>query len=80
MEVSRLEADRIRGNELERVLSNKKLYLVLDLDHTLLNSARFAEVTPDEYAYLCSVYCSNQDINATDGKSPEKLHGLISYN
>ena len=33
-----------RQQSLKRVLSNKKLLLVLDLDHTLLNSTRFDEV------------------------------------
>ena len=35
--------DRQQG--LKRVLSEKKLLLVLDLDHTLLNSTRFEEVS-----------------------------------
>ena len=33
-----------RRQSLKRVISNKKLLVVLDLDHTLLNSTRFDEV------------------------------------
>ena len=32
-----------RNESLKRVLGNKKLLLVLDLDHTLLNSTRLDE-------------------------------------
>ena len=34
-----------RQRGLKRVLNEKKLLLVLDLDHTLLNSTRFEEVS-----------------------------------
>ncbi|KAI5064813.1 hypothetical protein GOP47_0019508 [Adiantum capillus-veneris] len=63
LEVSNQEADRIRSNELEKILLRKKLYLVLDLDHTLLNSARFIEVTSDEDAYLQAVYMVKESIS-----------------
>ena len=33
-----------RQKSSQRVISNRKLLLVLDLDHTLLNSTRFEEV------------------------------------
>lgn len=59
LEVTQREADRMRSNELEKVLSNKKLYLVLDLDHTLLNSARFAEVPSNEESYLHYLFNRN---------------------
>lgn len=61
LEITQTEAERMRSNELEKLLAKKKLYLVLDLDHTLLNSARFAEVPSDEEAYLSTVYLSNKD-------------------
>ncbi len=41
-EVSSVEAARLRAANLRRVLSARKLLLVLDLDHTLLNSCRCA--------------------------------------
>ena len=34
-----------RQDSLKRVLGSKKLLLVLDLDHTLLNSTRIDEVS-----------------------------------
>jgi RNA polymerase II C-terminal domain phosphatase-like 3/4 len=34
----------------------QKLYLVVDLDHTMLNSARFVEVPPEEELYLAATY------------------------
>lgn len=42
--VSRAEAERIRGLERNRMREAKKLYLILDLDHTLLNSSKYTEV------------------------------------
>ncbi|CAK9168841.1 unnamed protein product [Ilex paraguariensis] len=41
------EVARLRDKDLKHLLSHKKLYLVLDLDHTLLNSARLLDITPD---------------------------------
>eukprot|EP00250_Pteridium_aquilinum_P022100 c25301_g1_i1 orf=498-2045(-) len=76
LEVSRSEAERIRSNELEKILSKRKLYLVLDLDHTLLNSARFVEVTFDEDAYLRSVYLGKEGLPAVGtGTAPESCKG-----
>ena len=37
------EAARIRESDLKNLLRHKKLYLVLDLDHTLLNSTHFID-------------------------------------
>ncbi|KAG8364077.1 hypothetical protein BUALT_Bualt19G0088800 [Buddleja alternifolia] len=46
------EVARLREKDLKNLLSHKKLYLVLDLDHTLLNSARFPDITTTEgYLY-----------------------------
>lgn len=42
------EITRLRDRDLKNLLRHKKLYLVLDLDHTLLNSTRFADVTQEE--------------------------------
>ncbi|XP_059635564.1 RNA polymerase II C-terminal domain phosphatase-like 4 isoform X2 [Cornus florida] len=42
------EIARLRNRDLKNLLRHKKLYLVLDLDHTLLNSTRLVDVTPDE--------------------------------
>ena len=35
---------QLRSDELRRVLAQRKLLLILDLDHTLLNSARTTDV------------------------------------
>ncbi|KAK6151599.1 hypothetical protein DH2020_014234 [Rehmannia glutinosa] len=42
------EVARLRNKDLKNLLRNRKLYLVLDLDHTLLNSARLSEITVEE--------------------------------
>lgn len=42
------EIARLRDKDLKSLLRRKKLYLVLDLDHTLLNSTRFSDLTQDE--------------------------------
>jgi hypothetical protein len=46
----------MRHDELRRVTSKQKLLLVVDLDHTMLNSARFMEVPQEEEAYLAAAY------------------------
>jgi RNA polymerase II C-terminal domain phosphatase-like 3/4 len=33
---------------MKNLLRHKKLYLVLDLDHTLLNSTQLIHITPEE--------------------------------
>ncbi|KAL3643306.1 hypothetical protein CASFOL_014121 [Castilleja foliolosa] len=42
------EIARVRDKDLKDLLRKKKLYLVLDLDHTLLNSARLPDITVEE--------------------------------
>ncbi|KAK4481614.1 hypothetical protein RD792_012518 [Penstemon davidsonii] len=42
------EIARLRDKDLKNLLHHKKLYLVLDLDHTLLNSARLPDITAEE--------------------------------
>ena len=42
------EIDRLRGADLKKLNSAKKLILILDLDHTLLNSTRLAEISSEE--------------------------------
>ena len=43
LEISASEAERMRQGTASRVLAGRKLLLMLDLDHTLLNSSRFGE-------------------------------------
>ncbi|KAL5547488.1 hypothetical protein UlMin_002719 [Ulmus minor] len=54
------EIVRLRSTDMKKLLRDKKLYLVLDLDHTLLNSTRIIDMTPDE-EYLKSQAASMQD-------------------
>ncbi|KAL8157077.1 RNA polymerase II C-terminal domain phosphatase-like 4 isoform X1 [Apium graveolens] len=42
------EIARLRNNDLKNLFRHKKLNLVLDLDHTLLNSSQFRHITPEE--------------------------------
>ncbi|XP_070044723.1 RNA polymerase II C-terminal domain phosphatase-like 4 isoform X2 [Nicotiana tomentosiformis] len=42
------EIARLRDKDLKNLLRHKKLYLVLDLDHTLLNSTRLADISAEE--------------------------------
>lgn len=46
------EIVRLRRTDMKNLLRQKKLYLVLDLDHTLLNSTRLMHITlEEEYLY-----------------------------
>eukprot|EP00897_Mesotaenium_endlicherianum_P005564 jgi/Mesen1/5035/ME000025S04437 len=76
LELSEREAARLRRDEQQRVvMQQQKLYLVLDLDHTLLNSARFCEVSHEDAAYLESTYL-RQDLPAgTAGDGPGDCGG-----
>ncbi|CAI9779681.1 unnamed protein product [Fraxinus pennsylvanica] len=42
------EIARLRDKDFKNFLRHRKLYLVLDLDHTLLNSTRLADITIEE--------------------------------
>ncbi|RZC65995.1 hypothetical protein C5167_009690 [Papaver somniferum] len=55
------ELARLRDKDLKSLLGKKKLYLVLDLDHTLLNSTHFHHISPDE-EYLKSQIDSLHDL------------------
>ena len=47
------EISRLRDADVRTLLRHKKLYLVLDLDHTLLNSTRLDDLSSEE-DYLMS--------------------------
>lgn len=42
------EIVRLRSTDMKNLIRHKKLYLVLDLDHTLLNSTQLVHVTAAE--------------------------------
>ncbi|MCO5580894.1 hypothetical protein L7F22_034767 [Adiantum nelumboides] len=79
--ISSHEAERIRSNELKKLLLRKKLYLVLDLDHTLLNSTTFYEVTPKEDALLRAAYGvdANTTLELHKDMDLHTLHNLQLY-
>lgn len=57
----------MRDSELRRVTGKKKLLLVVDLDHTVLNSARFSEVPPEERIYLSTTYLGGpKSVNSSE--------------
>ncbi|KAK4279747.1 hypothetical protein QN277_011473 [Acacia crassicarpa] len=49
---SDVEISRLRSTDMKNLLRYKKLYLVLDLDHTLLNSTNLAELNSEEVYLL----------------------------
>ena len=65
-EVSEQEASRVRDSELRRGSATQKLLLVVDLDHTVLNSARFSEVPAEERIYLSTTYLRPDPINSSE--------------
>lgn len=55
------EIVRLRSKDMKNLLRHKKLHLILDLDHTLLNSSQLVHMTPEE-EYLKSQIDSLQGI------------------
>ncbi|KAJ1262729.1 hypothetical protein BS78_09G132200 [Paspalum vaginatum] len=43
------EIDRLRTADLKNLLRERKLVLILDLDHTLINSTRLQDISPAEH-------------------------------
>ncbi|GMJ01717.1 C-terminal domain phosphatase-like 4 [Hibiscus trionum] len=56
------EIVRLRSTDMKNLLHHKKLYLVLDLDHTLLNSTLLNHLTSEE-EYLKAQSDSLQDVS-----------------
>ncbi|KAE8124513.1 hypothetical protein FH972_019391 [Carpinus fangiana] len=56
------EIARLRNTDMKNLLRHKKLYLVLDLDHTLLNSTQLMHMTSEE-EYLKAQIDSLQDVS-----------------
>lgn len=42
------EIDRLRGSDLKNLLRERKLILILDLDHTLINSTKLHDISAAE--------------------------------
>lgn len=60
------EIDKLRKMDLKHLLKDKKLILILDLDHTLINSTRMFDVFPEEQ-YLI------KQVEEAKGKSKKLL-------
>lgn len=65
------EINRLRGKDLSQLLNYKKLILILDLDHTLLNTARFIDLCPEEEYLL-----HQADSSTGPDRSIYKLPGM----
>lgn len=66
------EIDRLRGADLNNLLRSKKLILILDLDHTLLNSTRLGEISSEE-EYLRQ---QEESTRADPDRSIFELYGM----
>ena len=71
LELSKDEINRIKGEERAAMLSARKLVLVLDLDHTLLNSATVHEMTPTALKALEVRYAEAARAAADPGAAPD---------
>ncbi|KAH7546185.1 hypothetical protein FEM48_Zijuj01G0173700 [Ziziphus jujuba var. spinosa] len=67
------EIVRLRSKDMKNLLRHKKLHLVLDLDHTLLNSTQLVHMTPEE-EYLKSQTDSLQDVSNGSLFMLENMH------
>ncbi|TVU34573.1 hypothetical protein EJB05_16409 [Eragrostis curvula] len=57
------EIDRLRGADLKNLLRGRKLVLILDLDHTLINSTRLQDISPAENELGIQTIASKDDPN-----------------
>ncbi|KAF6147892.1 hypothetical protein GIB67_014472 [Kingdonia uniflora] len=75
LKIGSQELARMRRADLKSLLQKKKLYLVLDLDHTLLNSTRFLDISPDE-GFLMNQTDSLEDIQKGSLFKLDSMHML----
>ena len=76
LELSTESLNQAKREEKDRVMRSGKLMLVLDLDHTLLNSARFAELTQEQHDLLGRVIAARQclDLGGSAGEVAQAAH------
>ncbi|KAL2318691.1 hypothetical protein Fmac_032567 [Flemingia macrophylla] len=67
------EISRLRNADMKSLLCRKKLYLVLDLDHTLLNSTHLAHLSSEE-SYLFNQTDSLADVSKGSLFKLEHMH------
>ncbi|MQM12723.1 hypothetical protein Taro_045643 [Colocasia esculenta] len=75
LKLGALEIDRLRGADLKNLLRQGKLILVLDLDHTLLNSTRLVDLSSEEQYLLEQADAMKEDPNRSLFKL-ESMHML----
>ena len=56
------EMDRLRGSEVKNLLRGRKLVLILDLDHTLINSTRLYDISSAEMDLGIQTAASNSKL------------------
>ncbi|GIL83980.1 hypothetical protein Vretimale_10976 [Volvox reticuliferus] len=76
VEVSNDEAERIRRDTVSRLLNRKRLILILDLDHTLLNSVHVGEISEDTAPQLSKVLKHEEEANL----GPKRLLHRLAEN
>uniref|UniRef100_A0A453BXD5 RNA polymerase II C-terminal domain phosphatase-like n=1 Tax=Aegilops tauschii subsp. strangulata TaxID=200361 RepID=A0A453BXD5_AEGTS len=59
------EIDRLRGSDLKNLLREKKLILILDLDHTLINSTKLHDISAAENNLGIQIAASKDDPNGS---------------
>ncbi|XP_054781120.1 RNA polymerase II C-terminal domain phosphatase-like 4 isoform X2 [Prosopis cineraria] len=69
------EISRWRSDDMKNLLRQKKLYLVLDLDHTLLNSTQLVDLNLEE-AYLLNQANSLTDVSKGDLFKLDYMHTM----
>ncbi|KAJ1280212.1 hypothetical protein BS78_04G214100 [Paspalum vaginatum] len=57
------EIDRLRTADLKNLLRERKLVLILDLDHTLINSTRIQDISPAEHELGIRTAATKDDQN-----------------
>uniref|UniRef100_A0A1D1YIC0 RNA polymerase II C-terminal domain phosphatase-like n=1 Tax=Anthurium amnicola TaxID=1678845 RepID=A0A1D1YIC0_9ARAE len=75
LKLGAVEIDRLRGADLKNLLREEKLILILDLDHTLLNSTRLIDVSSEERYLLEQATAGGDDPNRSLFKL-ESMHML----
>ncbi|XP_023639744.1 RNA polymerase II C-terminal domain phosphatase-like 4 [Capsella rubella] len=73
MRLNQDEISRLRDSDMTLLQRQRKLYLVLDLDHTLLNSTLLKDLKPEE-EYLKSHTHSLLDVSGGSLFMPEHMH------
>ena len=74
LEVSKTEMERAKMATKRQALERKKLLLVLDLDHTLLNSTRMTDLSEEDTAKLHEMMQVQEEKYQAEGVPPVLYH------